>query len=329
MSLEPLQKTILVTGGAGYIGSHVSHLLVEQGYRIVVVDSLEKGRKEFLPPQATFYHIDLSDSKALKDVFEKEDISCVMHFAGYSEVAESTRLPEKYFAGNVANTLILLDTMRAAGVQRFIFSSSAAVYGVPSKVPIEEDHPKRPMNPYGVSKSMVEEILQSYHDAHGMRFVSLRYFNAAGADESGVRGEAHEPETHLIPLILDAAMGRREAITIFGDDYETKDGTCIRDYVHVNDIAHAHVLAMKAIDQLKQSCINLGTASGMSVKEIISMCEEVTGVAIPTAMGARRAGDPPILVADFKRAQVLLGWTPQRDIRQIVQSAWEWHKKLK
>lgn len=330
MRLKKMQvmRTILVVGGAGYIGSHMVKRLVEQGHEVVVADNLSTGFRDAVEG-ARFVEVDVSDTRALENALDFPKLDAVLHFASFIQVGESVTQPAKYYANNVLATLSLLDAMVLAGVQRFIFSSTAAVYGDPLYVPIDESHAKQPINPYGRSKWMVEQILQDYDRAYGLKSVCLRYFNAAGADRDAKLGERHEPETHLIPLILQAAAGRRPAISVFGQDYATPDGTCIRDYIHVEDLVDAHVLALEYLLAGNDSdAFNLGNGNGFSVKEVIASAERVTGKPIPVTYADRRAGDPPRLVADATRAKTILGWKPKRaDLDTIVADAWRWEQK--
>ena len=310
----------LVVGGSGYIGSHmVSHLL-EAGHEVVVADLVSPG------PGICWARLDIADEAALDLLFGMYPFDAVFHFASFIQVGESVSAPGKYYQNNVAATLALLQAMVNAGVRHLVFSSSAAVYGNPQAVPINEAHPKAPINPYGLSKWMVEQILEDFDRAYGLKSVCLRYFNAAGADPRGLLGERHEPETHLIPLILQAASGRREAVTVFGRDYDTPDGTCIRDYVHVNDLAAAHALA---VDYLmaggERAAFNLGNGLGFSVQQVIDTARTVTGRPIATLDAPRRPGDPPSLVADATQAMQVLGWQPAyAALEQIVLHAWQW-----
>jgi UDP-glucose 4-epimerase len=321
-------RRILVVGGAGYIGSHMVKRLVEQGYEVVAADNLSTGFRDAVKG-ARLVEVDIMDSRALKDLLSNAQFAAVLHFASFIQVGESVREPSKYYANNVTATLGLLDAMVSAGVQRLIFSSTAAVYGDPLYVPIDESHAKQPINPYGRSKWMVEQILEDYDRAYGLKSVCLRYFNAAGADPGGELGERHEPETHLIPIILQAAAGRRPAISVFGQDYATPDGTCIRDYIHVEDLVDAHVLALEYLLAGKDSdAFNLGNGNGFSVNEVIASAKRVTGKPISVTYAERRAGDPPRLVADATRAKTLLGWRPKRtDLDTIVADAWRWERK--
>jgi len=319
---------VLVTGGAGYIGSHTAKALAVAGHTPVVLDSLELGH-EWAVRWGPLEQVDLGDKAAVADVFKRYRFDAVVHFAGYIAVGESMTNPGKYFASNVSNTLNLLDGMQAAGVSTIVFSSTAATYGDPECVPMPETHAQRPVNPYGESKLMVEKILDWYSVAHGFAAAKLRYFNASGADPDLDIGEDHHPETHLIPLILDAAYGRRESIQVFGTDYDTPDGTAIRDYIHVNDLASAH---LKAIGLLRRSggnhAYNLGTGKGISVREVISAVERISGRAVPVKESPRRAGDAPLLVADSSRAQTELDWTPSMSsLDIIIKTADAWHRK--
>ena len=322
-----LTHTILVVGGAGYIGSHMVKILLGEGYRVVTLDNLSTGYRDAVVG-GEFIEADLADRGQLEQLFSGETIDAVMHFASFIQVGESVREPAKYYANNVANTLNLLDTMRNHGVNKFIFSSSAAVYGEPIRVPIDEDHPKQPLNPYGRTKLMVEQILADYDLAYGLKSVSLRYFNAAGADPDGRLGERHEPETHLIPLVLQAASGRRENVQVFGRDYDTPDGTGIRDYVHVADLCEAHRLALvRLLNGAGSAAYNLGNGNGFSVQEVIDTATRITGKPIPVKDGARRAGDPARLVANARTAKLVLGWVPRYpELEKIIRHAWQWEQ---
>ena len=320
-------KLILVTGGAGYIGSHTNKALNKAGYETVVVDNLSKGYENFVK-WGNFENCDIG-SKDLREVFEKYDIDGVIHFAGFISVAESVEMPQMYLKNNYRNTLNLLNIMREFGVDKFIFSSTAAVYGNPEKIPITEDTAQKPINPYGHSKLIVEKALEREAEKGNFNYVALRYFNASGCDFDGEIGELHDPETHLIPLILDAAIGKRDCIYIYGDDYDTPDGTCIRDYIHVNDLADAHIKAYEYLCNENESNIfNLGNGQGYSVREVIDMCKKVTGVDFEVVVDERREGDPAILIADSSKIKEKLGWTPQYDLQKIVESAWMWHEKI-
>lgn len=314
-----------MTGGAGYIGSIVAEQLIQSGCRVVVYDDLSHGHLEAIPAEAEFVHASLADEAALNQVFAG-GIDAVMHFSGFIEAGESMKVPEAFFRNNTANSLTLLEAMLAHRVQRLLFSSTAAVYGEPEQVPIPEDHPLRPTNAYGESKLMVEQMLGWFNRAHGLGYCCLRYFNAAGATET--RGEAHEPESHLIPLVLQVAMGKRKSISIFGTDYPTADGSCVRDYIHVSDLASAHVLAVRALGPGDQLIYNVGTGTGASVRDVVEAAREVTGHPIPAVEEPRRAGDPAVLVASSDKLRKELGWRPKYPgLEQIVRSAWEWHRK--
>ncbi len=317
---------VLLTGGAGYIGSHVVRALRDEGHTCVVYDSLVKGNAEAVG-NCELVVADVSDADALRNTMREYEIDTVIHFAAFIEAGESMSKPDKYFQNNTLIGMTLLDAMRDCGVKRMVFSSTAAVYGTPERTPIEESDRLDPINPYGASKLCVEFMLRAYANAYDMGFVALRYFNVAGADPAGGIGEAHTPETHLIPLILQVPLGQRERIMIFGDDYDTPDGTCIRDYVHVCDLADAHVLAGMAIEPGMVKVYNLGNGDGFSVKEVIETCRKVTGHPIPAELAARRPGDPARLVASSGRAMTELGWRPKYPkIETIVEHAWMWHK---
>ncbi len=319
---------ILVVGGAGYIGSHINKLLHQKGFDTVIYDNLVYGHREAVK-WGTLEIGDLSDEKRLDEVFSQYDIDAVFHFAAYAYVGESVTNPSKYYNNNVANTLHLLDTMVKHHVKNIVFSSTCATYGQPEKTPITEDMPQHPINPYGASKLMIERILADYHNAYDLNFCCLRYFNAAGADPEGEIGESHNPETHLIPLILSAAAGDRENIKVFGTDYDTRDGSCIRDYIHVADLADAHLRAMNYLQNGGEStCMNLGNCIGNSVLEVIDAAKEVTGRTIPVVLDERRPGDPATLVGSAAKAEELLGWKPQYgDIKTILKHAWTWYCK--
>ncbi|MBC7118209.1 MAG: UDP-glucose 4-epimerase GalE [Methanobacteriaceae archaeon] len=319
---------IFIVGGAGYIGSHVNKFLSKKGYKTLILDNLSKGHEEFVK-WGEFIKGDLKDKRLLDKIFKEYNITTVMHFAALTDVRESIKDPGSYYRNNVKNTLNLLDAMQKNNINRFIFSSTCAVYGDPIETPITEDHPCNPISPYGRSKLMIEKILEDYSNAYDFNYVSLRYFNAAGADPQTEIGEWHEPETHLIPIILDVAIGKRENVQIFGTDYPTPDGTCIRDYIHVMDLADAHYKALKLLEEDKSEIFNLGNGDGFSVKEIIETCREVTGEEIPTIESDRRPGDPPILIGSSKKAKRILRWEPEfSDIKDIIETAWEWHQKL-
>lgn len=317
---------ILVAGGAGYIGSHINKMLNQKGYDTVVFDNLVYGHKE-----AVKWGIleigDLTDKGRIEEVFDKYDIEAVFHFAAYAYVGESVENPSKYYNNNVTNTLHLLDIMVKHNVKYFVFSSTCATYGVPEKTPIIEDLPQNPINPYGATKLMVERILEDYHEAYGIQYCCLRYFNAAGADPDGEIGESHDPETHIIPLILAAAAGDRDCIKVFGTDYPTNDGSCIRDYIHVTDLSDAHLRAMEYLRQGGESInMNLGNCIGNSVLELIDVAKKVTGKDIPVVLDKRRPGDPPVLVGSAQKAKEILGWEPKySDIEDILKHAWTWY----
>ncbi|PSO90006.1 MAG: UDP-glucose 4-epimerase GalE [Cyanobacteria bacterium QS_3_48_167] len=323
--------TILVTGGAGYIGSHAVLALQRRGYEVIVLDNLVYGHRDIAEKVLKVELVvgDISDRSLLDDLFATRNITAVMHFSAYAYVGESVSDPAKYYRNNVVGTLTLLEAMAAASVQKFVFSSTCATYGMPETIPIPENHPQNPINPYGATKLMVEQILKDFEAAYGLKSVSFRYFNAAGADPTGLIGEDHHPETHLIPLILLAALGKRDSISIFGTDYPTRDGTCIRDYIHVTDLAQAHVLGLEYLLQGGETEIfNLGNGNGFSVREMIATAQAVTGREIPVALGDRRPGDPPSLVGSSEKARKSLGWHPQySDLSQIVSHAWQWHQQ--
>ena len=319
---------ILICGGAGYIGSHINKLLSEKGYETIVYDSLIYGHREAVK-WGTFIQGDLEDEKALERVFSENKISAVFHFAAFAYVGESVTDPEKYYFNNVSNTLKLLRVMKKYNCNKIIFSSTCATYGEPEQIPITEDMPQNPINPYGTSKLMVERIFRDYERAYGLQFVVLRYFNAAGASPEGCIGESHTPETHLIPLVLDAASGKREDIKVFGTDYETPDGSCVRDYIHVTDLASAHYLALQYLENGGRSdFFNLGNEKGTSVLEVIEAVRRVTGKEFQVTLTDRRPGDPAKLVGSSQKARKILGWTPiYGDIQTIVEHAWRWHQK--
>ena len=327
---------ILVTGGAGYIGGTVAALLVERGHQAVVFDNLSHGRRDLLPDGVEFIEGELSDRGLLEDIFtssksKDNPFFGVLHFAALIEAGESMVRPETFFRNNTASTLALLEAMLAHGPRRLVFSSTAAVYGEPESVPIVEDARLQPTNAYGESKLLVEHMLRWFNKIHGLRYASLRYFNVAGAPEGPggiIRGEAHEPESHLIPLVLDVALGRRASIRIYGDDYPTKDGSCIRDYVHVSDLADAHLLALEKLDSQARLIYNLGNGQGFSVREVIESARRVTGQPIPAEVHPRRPGDPAVLVASSDKAIRELGWKPRyTELDEIVRTAWVWHKR--
>ncbi|MGB9857210.1 MAG: UDP-glucose 4-epimerase GalE [Dictyoglomaceae bacterium] len=319
---------ILVTGGAGYIGSHVVKDLIKKGYEVIVIDNLEKGHKSAVKSQH-FYQIDLKNKEKLDELFKSFKIKGILHFAASSLVGESMINPGKYYENNILGGLNLLECMIKNNVDIFIFSSTAAVYGEPKIIPIPEDHPTVPTNVYGSSKLMFEEILKWYSRIFGIRYISLRYFNAAGCDIEGELGEDHRPETHLIPLVLKTALGQREYVEIYGIDYPTPDGTCIRDYIHISDLSSAHILALEALLLGKDSEVyNLGNSKGFSVREVIKTAEKVVGKKIPVKEGPKRPGDPAVLIASSEKIKRDLGWDPKyTDLEDIIESAWKWFKK--
>ena len=317
---------ILITGGAGYIGGTVTQLLLDRGHTVVVYDNLCHAQRSMVPGGATFVEGDVADGKRLDDLLRDGSFAGVMHFAALIEAGESMRFPELYFRNNTAATLSLLEAMVRNKLPKIVFSSTAAVYGEPVKTPIAEDAALAPTNAYGESKLLVEQMLSWIHRIHGLRYASLRYFNVAGAIPG--RGEAHEPESHLIPLILDVALGRRANIKIFGQDYPTRDGTAVRDYIHVQDLAEAHLLAFNALDERDRMIYNLGNGHGFTVREVVESARRVTGHAIPTDELPRRAGDPAVLIASSAKIETELGWKPKYDhLDDIVRSAWQWHQQ--
>lgn len=322
-------KNILVIGGAGYIGSHTARALAKRGYNPVVFDNLSKGHREAVE-NFPFEQGDLQDKKRLAEVFKKHRIEAVMHFAAFIEVGESVQNPAKYYQNNTAGVLNLLQALIENQIPYFVFSSTAAIFGEPVKDRIDEFHPQHPINPYGNSKLMVEKMLADFDVAYGLKSTALRYFNASGADDSGEIGESHTPETHLIPLILQTAAGKRKSIKIFGTDYPTPDGTCVRDYIHVNDLARAHILALEKMEKDKVSQrFNLGSGNGYSVAELIAKAKQITGVDFPVEQAPRRAGDPAVLVADSTKAKRVLGWQPEYDLTRIIKTAWSWEQHRK
>lgn len=320
---------ILVLGGAGYIGSHTALELVKSGRDVVIADSLVTGYKKAIPEKARFYQGDIRDFEFLDNLFQQEKIDAVIHFAAYSLVGESVANPLKYYGNNLYGTKILLEAMVKNNIDKIVFSSTAATYGEPENIPVLESDRTCPTNPYGETKLAVEKMFKWVAEAHGLRYVSLRYFNACGADENGIIGEAHNPESHLIPIILQVPNGKRETISIYGTDYDTPDGTCIRDYIHVIDLAQAHILAVKYLyNGGKSDIFNLGNGVGYSVREVIETARKVTGRPIPVTETSRRAGDPARLVASSEKAKRILGWKPVHNcLEEIIASAWNWHKK--
>ncbi|TWU45291.1 UDP-glucose 4-epimerase [Novipirellula aureliae] len=317
---------VLVVGGAGYIGSHAVRLLIDAGHTVTVFDNLSRGHRAAVP-EGMLVEGQLSDRDLVVKTLRDKNIDAVMHFAAFALVNESVNDPALYYRNNVIDAVELLDAMREADVKKIVFSSTTATYGEPEIVPIPETTPQNPINPYGFTKLVFEHALADYASAYGFGYAALRYFNAAGARPDGSIGEDHDPESHLIPLVLQVALGQRESITIFGDDYETEDGTCVRDYIHVDDLGSAHLLALEKIELGKGIRVNLGTGRGTSVREIVEACREVTGHPIPEKMGDRREGDPPKLVADARLAKELLGWEPKyMDVKSMVETAWKWHQ---
>lgn len=319
---------ILVCGGAGYIGSHINKQLNKEGYQTVVFDNLVYGHREAVK-WGDFVKGDLSNIEEIEKVFTKYKIDAVFHFAAYAYVGESVNEPEKYYYNNVVNTLNLLKVMKKHGCNTIIFSSTCATYGEPAKVPITEDMPQNPINPYGATKLMIERVFKDYNKAYSLNYVVLRYFNAAGADSEGELGESHNPETHIIPLVLDAASGKRPDIKVFGTDYDTPDGSCIRDYIHVEDLASAHLLALHHLEKRKPSdFFNLGNETGTSVLEVVDSAKKITGKTFKVTISPRRAGDPAVLVGSSEKAKKILGWKPKYpDIDTIIEHAWKWHEK--
>lgn len=322
-------KNILVIGGAGYIGSHMVRMLAKQGYNPVVFDNLSKGHREAVA-NYPFELGDLGDKARLTEVFKKYGIEAVMHFAAFAEVGESVKEPSKYYHNNVAKVLDLLDALVGNDIKYFVFSSTAATFGEPVRPKIDESHPQNPINPYGNTKLMVEKILADFDTAYGLKATALRYFNASGADDSGEIGESHNPETHLIPIVLQAAAGKRASIKMFGTDYPTQDGTCVRDYVHVNDLARAHILALEKMfkDNVSER-FNLGSGNGFSVAEIVKEAKRITGIDFTVEKAPRRDGDPAVLVADSAKAERILGWKPQYNLTRIIETAWNWEQHRK
>ena len=320
---------ILVTGGAGYIGSHCCKELHRRGHAPITLDNLVYGHRENVK-WGPFYEGDIGDRPVLEEILKHHRVQAVMHFAAFAYVGESVTDPKKYYGNNLNGTISLLDALMTNGVKHFIFSSSCSTYGIPSRIPIDEKHPQQPISPYGKSKYMVEEILKDYSAAYPFDFMSLRYFNAAGADPEGETGEKHDPETHLIPLVLDVAKGRSQSIKVFGADYDTEDGSCIRDYIHVTDLADAHILALeKLVSGHKSDFINLGTGQGYSVLQVIDTASRITECKIPYEATTRRPGDPAVLIASNEKARQVLGWQPRYpELETIISSAWSWHRKL-
>jgi UDP-glucose 4-epimerase len=328
--MDSFDRVILVTGGAGYIGAHAVKALEDRGFQVIILDNLVYGHRELVEAnlKAKLVVGDISDRSFLEQLFSTTKIDAVMHFAAFAYVGESVTDPAKYYQNNVVGTLTLLDAMRKHGVTNFVFSSTCATYGNPQSIPIAEDHPQHPINPYGAGKFAIERVLQDYDPAYGMKSVIFRYFNAAGADPDGLFGEDHNPETHLIPLVLQTAAGKRASVSIFGTDYDTPDGTCIRDYIHVADLAQAHVLGLEYLLEHQISQIfNLGNGSGFSVRQVIDTAQEITGKEISIEECPRRVGDPAILIGSSTKARQILGWNPKyADLETIIKHAWNWHQ---
>ncbi len=329
--IDSADRVVLVTGGAGYIGAHAVKALEERGFQVIILDNLVYGHRDPIEThlKAKLVVGGISDRAILSEIFTTHKVAAVMHFAAFAYVGESVSDPAKYYQNNVVGTLALLDAMREHGVSNFIFSSTCATYGNPQYIPIDENHPQHPINPYGAGKLAIERVLQDYDPAYGLKSVIFRYFNAAGADPNAHFGEDHNPETHLIPLVLQAAAGKRASVSVFGSDYETPDGTCIRDYIHVADLAQAHVLGLEYLLQHQSSQIfNLGNGNGFSVKEVIDTAKQVTGLDVPFEMCPRRAGDPATLIGSSTKAREILGWAPKyADLTTIVKHAWAWHQQ--
>jgi UDP-glucose 4-epimerase len=329
--MTPVKPTILVTGGAGYIGSHAVLALINAGYEVIILDNLVYGHRDLVEEvlKAELIVGDISDRPLLDKLFASRNIGAVMHFSAYAYVGESVTDPAKYYRNNVIGTITLLEAMIAASIKQFVFSSTCATYGIPHTVPIAEDHSQNPINPYGATKLMVERILQDFDVAYGLKSVCFRYFNAAGADPTGLLGEDHQPETHLLPLVLMAALGKRDSVAIFGTDYPTPDGTCIRDYIHVTDLADAHILGLEYLLKGGNTTVfNLGNGQGFSVKEAIDTARVVTGREIKVVMSDRRPGDPPTLVGSSDKARNILGWEPKYPaLKEILTHAWKWHQQ--
>lgn len=320
---------VLVTGGAGYIGSHTVKRLIENGYEVVVLDNLSRGHIEAVPKNVLLEKTDLLDETGLIKSIKKYSIDSVIHFAAFAYVGESVENPGLYYQNNVVGSFNLIKVVNELGIKKFVFSSTCSIYGNPDTVPISEKESAKPINPYANTKFIIESILNDFNISYGLRYVALRYFNAAGDSDDSSIGESHNPEPHLIPLVLNTALGKRDSIKIYGDDYETPDGTCIRDYIHVNDLADAHIKALQYIDKGNSTVINLGTGNGYSVKEIIDAARKITGKNIKSETVGRRAGDPAILVADNKKAKEVLGWKPEYNLERVLETAWNWHKNQK
>ncbi len=317
---------ILVTGGAGYIGSHFVKYLLNNNKDVVVFDNLSRGHREAVPDEVPFEKVNILNRAGIREALNKYDIEAVVHFAAFAYVGESVENPGMYYENNVVGSFNLIDEITKAGIKKFVFSSTCSLYGNPDKIPISENESVKPINPYAETKLTIEKILRDYDTAHGLKYAALRYFNAAGADPEGEIGESHDPEPHLIPIILNTALGLREKVFVFGDDYPTKDGTAIRDYIHINDLADAHLRALNFLEKGKSDIFNLGTGDGNSVMEMIKTAEKVTAMKINYEITGRRAGDPAVLVADNGKAKSILGWQPKFDLEKIIETAWNWHK---
>lgn len=319
---------VLVTGGAGYIGSVVAEQLLAAGHQVTIIDNLSRGHRQAVPQEAEFVQAELGDKETLARLFRAHNFEAVLHFAAFIEAGESMKFPETFFRNNTTNALTVLESMLASGVKRFVFSSTAALYGNPVRTPIQEDDVLQPTNAYGESKLLVERMLDWFHRIHGLRYASLRYFNAAGAARAD-RGEAHQPESHLIPRLMNVALGRQKHVEIFGTDYPTPDGTCVRDYIHVSDLAEAHLLALNALDRSGQLIYNIGNGHGFSVREVVDSVRRVTGHAIPVIESPRREGDPAVLIASSEKIRRELNWQPRfPQLEAILKSAWTWHKNF-
>jgi len=320
---------VLVTGGAGYIGSHTVRKLMDKGLEVIILDNLSRGHRESVPDKVYFEKADLLDEDGLFKAIKKYPVDVVIHFAAFAYVGESVENPGLYYRNNVVGSFNLIKVINELGIKKFVFSSTCSIYGNPENIPISEKEPANPINPYARTKYMIENILSDFDNSHGLKYAALRYFNAAGCSDDGAIGESHDPEPHLIPLVLFTALGKREKIKIYGNDYPTKDGTCIRDYIHVNDLADAHIRALDYLNNNKSTVINLGTGNGYSVKEIIDAARKITGKEIKSEIVARRAGDPAVLIADNKKAKEVLGWIPEYNLERILETAWRWHKNQK
>lgn len=321
---------VLVTGGAGYIGSHVVRMLLTQGHSVVVIDNLSRGHIEAVAEGVRFEQADLLDYEGLLAAISRHKIDAVIHFAAFAYVGESVETPGLYYVNNVTGSINLIRALNENNIKKIVFSSTCSLYGNPEHIPISEKEKLNPINPYAKTKYFIEQVLSDFDTSFGIKYAALRYFNAAGSDFDGLIGESHEPEPHLIPIVLQAALGKREKVMIFGDDYPTEDGTCIRDYIHVYDLADAHIKALEYLNKgIESTIINLGTGTGYSVKEIIESARRITGREIKASISERRAGDPAILIADNKKAREVLGWIPKYGLDDIIKSAWLWHRNPK